>query len=639
MWNYNLIIPEFVIISTFLIFYFTQPRLPIKLHKAFLFILIIDISTLLMDVLSAASIEFWSIMTPFALRLENTIYFFVFIQRIICFVMFTNIILQKDMRFSVLRKVVYIFPFFLMNLLVFSNLFVDSIFIITEDGEYAKGPLYFTIYVCAFYYLAACFFFTFKNIKKLTPGEYIPIIVYNLVLTCGYIFRILFPQYLLMNFFTLITIIIIYLSFENPALFKEEKSGTFNQKALITLLNEIKREHYPLIMGFAINNYSELREIHSTSQMDRCLGLIGLYLKQTFPDLLVFYLRDGRFIIVGKKIMEADIIRTYIQQRFDNAWSTDDIDMLLEIDFIQVDSQIVPCENELLFKVITYAFNENEIHPIKERIITTEDIKTIERNSQIKRAVEYAVDHNSVELFLQPVFDAKTNKLIGAESLSRIKDENGNYISPSLFIPIAEKNGRINKLGEQRFEKTCRFIKENDINAMGLSWINVNLSPIQILRRDLNKRFSTILQKYGISPEKIHLEITEESMIDFDFLDTQMKSMNNSGFCFVLDDYGKGYSNVARMKKCPFINVKLDMEFVWDYMKDQDKILPTLVQTIKLMGFTVTAEGIENQEIADAMKEIGCDYLQGFCFSKPLPAKEFAEKYGFKRIFVNSYSE
>ena len=103
--------------------------------------------------------------------------------------------------------------------------------------------------------------------------------------------------------------------------------------------------------------------------------------------------------------------------------------------------------------------------------------------------------------------------------------------------------------------------------------------------------------------------------------------MKESGFRFVLDDDGRGYSNVARMKKCPFINVKLDMEFVWDYFKEKDQILPTLVQTIKQMGFTVTAEGIENQELADTMRDIGCDYLQGFCFSKPLSASEFATKY------------
>ena len=99
---------------------------------------------------------------------------------------------------------------------------------------------------------------------------------------------------------------------------------------------------------------------------------------------------------------------------------------------------------------------------------------------------------------------------------------------------------------------------------------------------------------------------------------------------FALSCYGKGYSNVSRMKRCPFINIKLDMEFVWDYFNSRDKILPTMVQTIKEMGFTITAEGIENQEMATEIKDIGCDYLQGYCFSQPIPAEKFVEKYGVK---------
>ena len=175
--------------------------------------------------------------------------------------------------------------------------------------------------------------------------------------------------------------------------------------------------------------------------------------------------------------------------------------------------------------------------------------------------------------------------------------------------------------------KTCKFIAEHDIQAMGIEWINVNLSPLQLLRPDLSKRFSDILKEYNIPAEKIHLEITEESMIDFALLLKQMKLMTDYGFQFVLDDYGRGYSNVARMKKCPFVNIKLDMEFVWDYFKEKDKILPMVVKTIKQMGFTVTAEGIETPEMATTMKEIGCDYLQGYCFSRPIPAEDFVTKY------------
>lgn len=626
MWNYDLIFPELAINLTFLIFYFSQPRLPIKINKAFLFILIVDLLTIISDVCSSWCLDHLCNMPPFLHRVQNVIYFMLFLQRVICFLMFTILILNKDMRKSYRHRLLNLVPFFLICVIVLMNLFTDTIFCISEDGTYSSGPLYNLIYICAYYFVlfSICHVIIFR--KQLSHGEFISALSYNIVMLIGYTVRIVFPQYLIMNFFTLISIIIIYLSFENPTLFKEEKSGVFNKKALKAILTEMEEDDYPLIIGFAIHNYNELREIYSYNQTDKGLSLIGNYLKVTFPKLLPFYAHDGRFVLIGKDISEEEAIKSKILQRFSSSWNTgEDIDMFLEVSFTQLKPETFSYNRDILFTTLLTTLNE--LDPQSDKYIDATDITKIERNMQVKRAVETALEQNTVELFLQPVVDAKTRKLVGAESLARIRDLNGQYIPPFLFIPVAEKNGRINVLGEQMFEKTCEFIKTHDINAMGLSWINVNLSPIQILRRDLNEQFCDILKNYDIPPEMIHLEITEESMIDFDILQDRMQTMKQTGFRFVLDDYGRGYSNVARMKKCPFINIKLDMEFVWDYYKYKDQILPTLVQTIKQMGFTVTAEGIESLEMADALRDIGCDYLQGFCFSKPLSIEEFTQKY------------
>ena len=95
----------------------------------------------------------------------------------------------------------------------------------------------------------------------------------------------------------------------------------------------------------------------------------------------------------------------------------------------------------------------------------------------------------------------------------------------------------------------------------------------------------------------------------------------------MLDDYGSGYSNLTRVRHYPFVNIKLDMEVVWDYNREGDSLLPNIVKAFRQMGFSITAEGIETREMADALTEIGCDYLQGFLFDRPLPMDEFVEKY------------
>ena len=136
-----------------------------------------------------------------------------------------------------------------------------------------------------------------------------------------------------------------------------------------------------------------------------------------------------------------------------------------------------------------------------------------------------------------------------------------------------------------------------------------------------------IANEYGIDPGSVHLEMTEGSMVDDVFLQKRIRAMTEKGFKFVLDDYGTGYSNLSRLKSCPFINVKLDMSIVWDYCNEPDAILPNMIEAFKHMGFYITAEGIENADMAATMKDTGCDLLQGYHYSKPVPAAEFAAKY------------
>ena len=409
------------------------------------------------------------------------------------------------------------------------------------------------------------------------------------------------------------------------------KAKSFNKSALTALLKELSYKKNPMILAFVIHNYNELREIYGSAQMDRGISLISNFLSKNYPNLLRFYLRDGRFVLIGDDNSLSDKVKEGIARRFSQVWCTGaDVDIYLGVKFIQFDSNLDFGNYERISLALTNAIHESEEVESGNITINESSLQKFEDITQIKRAVEYAVENDSVEMFLQPLMDTKNYKLVGAEALARIRGEDGKLIPPGLFIPVAEKNGRINSMGEQMLERACEFIHNHDLEKMGISWINVNLSPVQFLRPDLNMRFSKILEKYQVEADKIHLEITEESMIDYALLQQQILTMRKSGFQFVLDDYGSGYSNINRLKKCPFINVKLDMEIVRDYFKEPDKILPTMVQAFKQMNFTVTAEGVETLEMVEAMKNIGCDFLQGYYFSKPLPVEEFAKKYGIQ---------
>ena len=154
-----------------------------------------------------------------------------------------------------------------------------------------------------------------------------------------------------------------------------------------------------------------------------------------------------------------------------------------------------------LISALNKADTQAKEYPINISYI---ELQGNEREAEIKRSLNYAVENNLVEPFLQPLICAETGKLIGAEVLARIKDPEGYYISPALFIPIAEQNGKINEIGEQIFEKVCQEIQDGLLTCLKLSFINVNLSPMQFMRSDLASRYSSIVKKYGIDPEMIH---------------------------------------------------------------------------------------------------------------------------------------
>ena len=215
--------------------------------------------------------------------------------------------------------------------------------------------------------------------------------------------------------------------------------------------------------------------------------------------------------------------------------------------------------------------------------------------------------------------NAKTRKVEGAEALVRILDDKLGLIPPSEFINIAENNGGIELLGQQVLNKVCIFLKKGIAQQYGIKWINVNLSPIQCQNSDIIDQIQHITSKNGIDHSLIHLEITEESIVDTDILKDQMDTLVKDGFKLALDDFGSGFSNVNRVKRYPFHTIKLDMAIVRAHTYDPDGILPSVVKSFTDKGLSITAEGIETEEIAKVITDMGCNYLQGYLFSKPIP--------------------
>lgn len=159
-----------------------------------------------------------------------------------------------------------------------------------------------------------------------------------------------------------------------------------------------------------------------------------------------------------------------------------------------------------------------------------------------------------------------------------------------------------------------------------MSWVQLNIAPSQCLSLDLADHLEEIRNTCHVPPNTIRLEITEDGILNPNG-EKQIQRLKEMGFDIVLDDYGTGYSNASRMKDLPFSEIKIDISLVKDYCSHPDPYLPNLVSTMHALGLIITAEGIETKEMADKMKALGVDHLQGYYYSKHLSIPDFLQKY------------
>jgi EAL domain-containing protein (putative c-di-GMP-specific phosphodiesterase class I) len=261
-------------------------------------------------------------------------------------------------------------------------------------------------------------------------------------------------------------------------------------------------------------------------------------------------------------------------------------------------------------------------------------ISDYERRVLIERLIDKALKNKSFQVYYQPIWNFHTGKVQSAEALCRLIDDEYGFIAPDEFIPIAEQNGTVLEIGKFVFEEVCRFYQEGRLRDLGINYVEVNLSVIQCMSRNLKETFDSILKKYSLNSNCINLEITESATVDNQkVLISTIDNLSDSGFSFSLDDYGTGYSNIAYMYDMPFTIIKIDKSILWKAMHPESGegqrnaviYLENTVRMLKDMNYSILVEGVETLEQKMLLESLECDYLQGYYFSKPIQKQVFAD--------------
>jgi len=236
-----------------------------------------------------------------------------------------------------------------------------------------------------------------------------------------------------------------------------------------------------------------------------------------------------------------------------------------------------------------------------------------------------AVERDELEVFYQPQVCVATGRVIGFEALIRWRHPELGMVSPVKFVPIAEENGQIIAIGAWVLESACRQMQDWLQRGPQVARMAVNLSARQFLASDLCEMVASVLERTGLPPAALELEITEgTAMYGAERTIATLNHLRNLGIKLALDDFGTGYSSLAYLKRFPLDVLKVDQSFVRNITTDPGDaaITSAVVSLAKSFGLSVIAEGVETQDHLEFIRGLGCDDYQGYYFSKPLPASE-----------------
>ncbi|MBO4532277.1 MAG: EAL domain-containing protein [Treponema sp.] len=531
---------------------------------------------------------------------------------------------------DMLLKATWAFPVVSILILIIADCFVHKLFEITPELEYVRGPWLSYMRIAAIWILAYSVICLIYNKNMLSKHKFYLLISLCPINVIGVLIQSYWPQYMVEIICTTFPLLFISLAVQKPEEIIDMNSGSLNMQAF---KNELKRnfaaKRKSRLVSMQIMNFESIKNQFGKENLRAFLSYIikSLYLICKNDEYEVYYLDDGTFTVLTLKddAHENEEIARRIRNFMAGRHNINNINLMLDFKICYF-----RCPEDLKDFDSVINFERNMLHILTETnsLVYLEEIsnsKDFQIHHQIDHIIQRGISNNSFEMYYQPIYDIEKKQFVSAEALIRLKDEELGFISPAVFIPAAEKTGTIHQIGDFVLEDVISFISKNSIDYYGLEYIELNLSVAQCIESNLSEKILKLLEKYTVSPDQINLEITETSQnVNFEIIEKNINSLAQNGISFSLDDYGTGYSNILRMTQLPLHIIKLDKSFVDDLERPGMKtIIKETIAMLKKMNKKILIEGVETYEDFDYFRTAGCDYVQGYYFSKPLNRDEF----------------
>ncbi|MCR5771200.1 MAG: EAL domain-containing protein [Butyrivibrio sp.] len=626
VWNVYFEIAALMISVVLILSDLWKKHLPFRSWNYFSWLISLQIVSCIMNIIACGMAQKPSDYSVASHYIVNMVYYACYIMEIWSFAIFTIAMTGRSKNIGRKAWFIIAFPYLVSFLSVIMTPVTRLFFYIDEGGVYHRGwGYYYTwmIFLAFYFFLPLSYAWFYKG--HMAPRRMMYTIGFWVLSLTGMILQgLIFPDVLLEGIFNTAAILIIYLDIQNPSQFTDADTGIYNQWAFGEVIDEKLEYGDPIdISVIGIENFPVLESIYGRRKLMRVLHSIADEITEQIKGISLFYMHRGRFALLFETSSNHKQIEQAIRRRFEMPWGEDEGKVTFKIHMAHLGADVPKMSIREVFDsleegLINAEMKDNEI----TENISAERIEEIREGIKVEHAVSKAIRERRINVAFQPIYSTQNEKIISIEALARLEDEELGIIEPEEFIPIAERNGTIGFIGAQVFEQVCSFIRERDMEDLGVKFIEVNLSPIQCKSGEIVSELFNIMDRYEVDPRQINFEITESAMTDGKILNEMMNKIIERGSTFSLDDYGTGYSNLVELLELPFKIVKIDKSLVWSFFNGESDVLPDIIKTFRQRGYEIVAEGVETHNMAEKLRDMGCEYLQGFYFSKALPADQ-----------------
>ena len=529
-------------------------------------------------------------------------------------------------------RVAFCLPYAVILILLLQNPFTHNVFTVTPETGYARGPLLMAFYGVAMIYGLVGLIYCIYCRRYLPHNKWVALLCCYVLAHLAVVIQFFRPELLVEMYFTALGEMLITLSIMRPEERMDSEVGMLSWASYQSdLRNVILAGDHVQIIVVRLQNCVEIRNYLGDYSYNRYLTEIAKGIRAmrwNHPRHIELYFeRPGTIYLLAD---EDEAIGENIAERMVKE-TGDQVRRYAEMG-VRFEPRVclIRCPEDLQKEeeIISLGHKFQKIDTRKQTVYRAAEIvhsQTFAIEAHIEEIFDRAIKNNNLEMVYQPIYDVQSGSFHSAEALARIYDPEYGPISPAIFIPAAETEGFIVPIGDAVLDHVFRFLSEHDPDSLGLSSVDVNLSVAQCMERSLPEKMRALQEKYGVDPTRIVLEITETTFENIsDVVLENVTELIHMGYSFALDDYGIGYSSIQRVNHLPLKLIKIDKSMLDEvYSADGRKILEYTVRMMQSIGKQLVVEGAETGGEVDILKEMNCDYIQGFYYSRPLPVGEF----------------